>query len=253
MDMKRIVCLLLFWAALSHLPMWGASLIDYREKLYNLFIEQKIPQWSGVLSQMSADKSCETLDGRHEILCGYYGLVGHLVDKKRKTEAQSNLKTALALAEKYQKLYPHDARFKALYANLLGLKIALSPLKATTLASDMLSSAREAYKMAPDDSWVSILYGNILFYMPGMFGGDKAQGLSCYQHARQGMEKNLSANSHNWLYVQLLVTIGVVNEKNEHYEQALAMYKNIMNKYPNYAFVRDVLYPRAQKAMREKK
>ena len=36
-------------------------------------------------------------------------------------------------------------------------------------------------------------------------------------------------------------------------EQALAMYKNIMNKYPNYAFVRDVLYPRAQKAMREKK
>mgnify|MGYP000800424511 FL=1 len=31
------------------------------------------------------------------------------------------------------------------------------------------------------------------------------------------------------------------------------MYKNIMNKYPNYAFVRDVLYPRAQKAMREKK
>ena len=125
----------------------------------------------------------------------------------------------MALAEKYQKLYPHDARFKALYANLLGLKIALSPLKATTLASDMLSSAREAYKMAPDDSWVSILYGNILFYMPGMFGGDKAQGLSCYQHARQGMEKNLSANSHNWLYVQLLVTIGVVNEKNEHYEQ----------------------------------
>lgn len=253
MNMKRIVCLLLLGALLGPLSAWGASLTDYREKLYDLFIEQKIPQWSGVLSQMSADKSCETLDGRHEILCGYYGLVGHLVDKKRKTEAQSNLKTALDLAEKYQKLYPHDARFKALYANLLGLKIALSPLRATTLAPNMLSSAREAYKMAPDDSWVSILYGNILFYMPGMFGGDKSQGLTCYQHARQSMEKNLSANAHNWLYVQLLVTIGVVNEKNAHYEQALAIYKNIMDKYPDYAFVRNVLYPRAQKAMRAKK
>lgn len=253
MNMKRIVCLLLLGALLGPLSAWGASLTDYREKLYNLFIEQKIPQWSGVLSQMSADKSCETLDGRHEILCGYYGLVGHLVDKKRKTEAQSNLKTALDLAEKYQKLYPHDARFKALYANLLGLKIALSPLRATTLAPNMLSSAREAYKMAPDDSWVSILYGNILFYMPGMFGGDKAQGLTCYQHARRSMEKNLSANAHNWLYVQLLVTIGVVNEKNAHYEQALAIYKNIMDKYPDYAFVRNVLYPRAQEAMRAKK
>lgn len=248
--MRRIVCVLLLGVLLLHLPAQGASLADYREKLYDLFIEQKIPQWGSVLSQMSTDKSCETLDGRHEILCGYYGLIGHLVDKKRKSEAQNYLKTALALADKYKKQYPRDARFKALYSNLLGLKIALSPLKATTLASDMLSTAREAYKIAPNDSWVSILYGNILFYMPGMFGGDKAKGLECYQHARQAMDKNLSANSHHWLYVQLLVTIGVVNERNGH-EQALSMYKNIMNKYPDYAFVREVLYPRAQKTMRE--
>ena len=48
MDMKRIVCLLLLlgWP-LRNLPVWGASLADYREKLYDLFIEQKIPQWSG--------------------------------------------------------------------------------------------------------------------------------------------------------------------------------------------------------------
>lgn len=251
--MKRITCLLFLWVALSHLSAWGASLSDYREKLYDLFIEQKIPQWGAVLSQMSADKSCETLDGRHEILCGYYGLVGHLVDKKRKSEAQSYLKTALALSEKYRKLYPRDARFKALYANLLGLKIALSPLQATTLAGDMLSSAREAYKINSGDSWVALLYGNILFYMPGMFGGDKEKGLENYQNARREMEKNLSLNSHHWLYVQLLVTIGVVNERNGRYEQALAMYENIMNKYPDYAFVREVLYPRAQKAMREKR
>lgn len=251
--MKRIVYLLFLCVALSHLSAWSASLTDYREKLYDLFIAQKIPQWGTVLSQMSADKSCDTLDGRYEILCGYYGLVGHLVDKKRKDEAQTYLKTALALSEKYRKQYPGDARFKALHANLVGLKIALSPLRATTLASDMLSSAREAYKIAPGDSWVSLLYGNILFYMPGMFGGDKEKGLACYQQARKDMEKNLSLNAHHWLYVQLLVTIGVVNERNECYEQALAMYKNIMDKYPGYAFVREVLYPRAQKAMREKR
>lgn len=52
---------------------------------------------------MSADKSCGTLEGRHEILCGYYGLVGHLVDKKKKDEAQTYLKTALALSENYRK------------------------------------------------------------------------------------------------------------------------------------------------------
>ena len=59
--------------------------------MYDLFIQQKIPQWGAVLSKMSADKSCGTLEGCHEILCGYYGLVGHLVDKKKKDEAQADL------------------------------------------------------------------------------------------------------------------------------------------------------------------
>ena len=54
-------------------------------------------------------------------------------------------------------------------------------MRAATLALGMLSLAREAYKLAPGDSWVSILYGNILFYMPGIFGGDKEEGLECYR------------------------------------------------------------------------
>ena len=252
MCMKRIIFVLFFGCLLSMKPAYGASLADYRETLYNLFIQQKIPQWGDVLSQMCADKSCETLEGKHEILCGYYGLVGHLVDKKKKDEARRYLKTALSLSDQYQKMYPGDARFKALYANLIGLNIALSPLRATTLSVDMLSSAREAYKLAPNDSWVSILYGNILSYMPGMFGGDKGKGLNCYRYARSSMEKNMAANEHHWLYVQLLVTIGVVYERGEQYEQAQSMYKTVMNKCPDYTFVKEVLYPRVQKAMREK-
>ena len=175
-----------------------------------------------------------------------------MVDKNKKDEAQTYLKTALALSENYRKMYPNDARFKALHANLIGLKIALSPMRAATLASGMLSSAREAYKLAPGDSWVSILYGNILFYMPGIFGGDKEEGLECYQRARRGMEKDILTNGHHWLYVQLLVTIGVVYEKSERYEQALAMYKTIMEKYPEYGFVKNTSYPRALKAMQQK-
>ena len=232
--MRRIVCVLFLVGVFSINPVCGETLSEYRENLYDLFIQQKIPQWG------------------HEILCGYYGLVGHLVDKKKKDEAQAYLKTALALSENYRKMYPNDARFKALHANLIGLKIALSPMRAATLASGMLSSAKTSYKLAPGDSWVSILYGNILFYMPGIFGGDKEEGLECYQRARRSMEKDISTNGHHWLYVQLLVTIGVVYEKSEHYEQALAMYKTIMEKYPEYGFVKNTSYPRALKAMQQK-
>lgn len=53
-----------------------------------------------------------------------------------------------------------------------------------------------------------------------------------------GYGKDILTNGHHWLYVQLLVTIGVVYEKSERYEQALAMYKTIMEKYPEYGFVK---------------
>ena len=109
--MRRIVCVLFLVGVFSINPVCGETLSEYRENLYDLFIQQKIPQWGAILSKMSADKSCGTLEGRHEILCGYYGLVGHLVDKKKKDEAQAYLKTALALSENYRKMYPNDARF----------------------------------------------------------------------------------------------------------------------------------------------
>ena len=218
--------------------------------MYDLFIQQKIPQWGAVLSKMSADKSCGTLEGRHEILCGYYGLVGHLVDKKKKDEAQAYLKTALALSENYRKMYPNDARFKALHANLIGLKIALSPMRAATLASGMLSSAREAYKLAPGDSWVSILYGNILFYMPGIFGGDTEKALQGYKKALQTMEADPELKKNNWMYIQLMVTIGVVEEKRENYVEAQKMYRKVLELYPEYAHVKNVSYPRLLEKMK---
>ena len=85
--MKRVFWALLLMGICSIHTVSAVPLSDYQQKMYDLFIQQKIPQWEPILSQMCADKSCATLDGRHEILCGYYGHVGHLVDKKKKEQA----------------------------------------------------------------------------------------------------------------------------------------------------------------------
>lgn len=67
--MRHIVCVLFLVGVFSTNSICGETLSEYRENLYDLFIQQKIPQWGAVLSKMSADKSCGTLEGRHEILC----------------------------------------------------------------------------------------------------------------------------------------------------------------------------------------
>ena len=59
--MRRIVCVLFLVGVFSTNSVCGETLSEYRENLYDLFIQQKIPQWGAVLSKMSADKSCGTL------------------------------------------------------------------------------------------------------------------------------------------------------------------------------------------------
>ena len=56
--MRRIVCVLFLVGVFSTNSVCGETLSEYRENLYDLFIQQKIPQWGAVLSKMSADKSC---------------------------------------------------------------------------------------------------------------------------------------------------------------------------------------------------
>ena len=55
--MRRIVCVLFLVGVFSINSVCGETLSEYRENLYDLFIQQKIPQWGAVLSKMSADKS----------------------------------------------------------------------------------------------------------------------------------------------------------------------------------------------------
>ncbi len=252
-QIKRITVILFLFTTLFVIPVQGKSVAHYRDTFYTLFVQEKIPQWGPILTQMENDAECATLEGRQELLCGYYGYIAYWADKKQNAEAEKHLKTALNLSKQFSKLHPNDARLKALHGNIVGLGIGLSPLRATTQGKGMLSSINEAYKLAPNDTWVSLLYGNIRFYLPSFLGGDKEKGLACYQQALQAMEKDLTTYERHWLYVQLQITIGVVYEDGEKYTQALAVYEPLAKKYPQYGYIKNVLIPRTKQALEQKK
>ena len=105
-------------------------------------------------------------------------------------------------------------------ANFQGFQIALSPLKATTLARSMLQHVNKAEKISPDDPDVNIWSANILFYMPNVFGGDSQLSREYYRKALRLYEENEALRSNNWMYLQL------------------------MELYPEYPHLKNVLYPR---------
>ena len=227
-----------------------AQQIDYKATAFNLFLNGKMSQWPWVINKMLADPKLQNTEGQLEILTYYYGLVGHLMDVGQKKQASENLRKANDLAIKLYKTNPDNPLLLGLMSNLTGFQIALSPLKATTLAKGMMNKAKKSIAKGPNDPYVNILYSNILFYMPGIFGGDTEKALQGYKKALQTMEADPELKKNNWMYIQLMVTIGVVEEKRENYVEAQKMYRKVLALYPEYAHVKNVSYPRLLEKMK---
>lgn len=246
--MKRIFIFIIL--SLSIVSGGKAQQIDYKATAFNLFLNGKISQWPWVINKMVADPKLQDTEGQLEILTYYYGLVGHLMDVGQKKQASENLRKANELAMKLYKTNPDNPLLLGLMSNLTGFQIALSPLKATTLAKGMMNKAKKSIAKGPNDPHVNILYSNILFYMPGIFGGDTEKALQGYKKALRTMEADPELKKNNWMYIQLMVTIGVVEEKRENYVEAQKMYRKVLELYPEYAHVKNVSYPRLLEKMK---
>ena len=122
-----------------------ANALDNRYSIetFDLYIQGKMPQWIDIIGQMEADPS-QTSQLHMQTLQYYYGLVGHLIDKKQNDQASQVLKKANSLLAVVEKKLPDDPVVCGLKSNFIGFSIALSPVKATILFRGMLKSAHKA-------------------------------------------------------------------------------------------------------------
>ena len=229
-----------------------AQEINYKENFYKLFISGNVSKWDKLITQFENDKTKKDDAGKIELLGYYYGYIGHLIDIKDKDRAEDYIDKAQPLAETLVNKFPNNALLKGYNANIIGFKIAISPLRATTLARGMMKNAKASISLAPNDPTVNILSGNIFLYMPDFLGGNTQQSLKQYKKALADFDANEKLRENNWMYLQLMVTTGIVYEKLENYTEAKNMYEKALKIYPNYPHVRDKKYPNILKKIEKK-
>lgn len=156
-------------------------------------------------------------------------------------------KTATLYIKKGEKLIdeilkndPQNPTANAYKGSFIAFKIAISKLKAVTMGPQSMKYINKANKLDYTNVQALTDKGNMLYYAPSMFGGNKKEAIIYFEKAIKQMEINNENN--NWFYLYLLTSLAQYNQEMGNKEDALSVYEKILAKEPNLKWVRDEFY-----------
>lgn len=215
----------------------------YKRNFYNAFINREMYKWGSIIQTIETGKSSLTVDQKLELINYYYGYVGHLIGKKQYEEAEDMIARGEKLIQQVLKVAPDNATACSFKGSFLGFRMGISRFKVFSLSHESLEDINRAYELDPRNVQALIDKGNILFYSPSVFGGDKEEALKYYLKGSAILE-NKRDTDQNWVYLNLLTTIALAYDKTDRPKDAKIICEKILRKEPNYKWVKDILYPR---------
>ena len=240
---KFTLCKLFFTLFLFTLAPEVYSDSPYKRTFYNTFINREMFKWGNIINTIENSKSVTTVDQKLELINYYYGYIGHLIGKKQFDVAGNMINKGEKIIHQVLVVSPRNPTAIAFKGSFLGFRMALNKIKAIGFGRESFALINKAYELDPQNVQANIDKGNILFYSPGLFGGDKEEALTYYLKGSRIIEKNKDTDQ-NWVYLNLLTVIAMAYDKTDKTVEAKLTCEKILRKEPNYKWVRDILYPR---------
>ena len=214
----------------------------YKKSIYTAFITHDMAKWENVIRIIEARKATNTVDQKLELINYYYGYIGWLIGQKKFAPAEKLIPKGEKLINDVLKISPKNATAYSFKGSFLGFKIGIDKCKAIFLGSESKSDINKAIQLDPQNLQAIIDKGNLLFYSPRIFGGDKDEALNYFLKGERIMERNKETYE-NWVYLNLLTMIASVYEKTDKLEYAKLTYEKIMRNEPDIKWVKNDLYP----------
>lgn len=215
----------------------------YKKTFYTTYINREMYKWGGILHTIEANKPPTTTDQRLDLINYYYGYIGYLIGKKQYEEAGNQIIKGEKIIHQVLNVSPRNATAYAYKGSFIGFRIGISKLKTFSLSRESMENINKAYELDPQNVQAIIDKGNILFYSPRLFGGDKDEALNFYLKGSRILEKNKDTDQ-NWVYLNLLTMVAQAYDKTNNREDAKLTCVKILRKEPNYKWMKDVYYPK---------
>ncbi|MCB0582755.1 MAG: hypothetical protein KDD10_25985 [Phaeodactylibacter sp.] len=205
-------------------------------RYYEAYQRNDLEQLKSVIREMETEAPEATL----AIAKAKYGAVGACLARQDEAAAKQLLDEA---ARHTRKLLKENAGAEAhaLYAGILGMKIALSPAKGPFLGGQAGKHAARALELEPDNPFVRMHHSNNLFYTPPAFGGDLQKAVEGFRMACQGFEAQGTGD--NWPYLQCLAMLGQALQADGQIDAARSAYRKALAAAPEFSWVKNQLLP----------
>ena len=213
----------------------------YKKTIYSAFITHDMAKWEKVIHTIELSNATNTVDQKLELINYYYGYIGWLIGQKKYSPAEKLIPRGEKLINQVLSISPKNATAYSFKGSFLGFKIGIDKCKAIFLGSDSKSNINKAMELDPLNIQAIIDKGNLLYYSPRLFGGDKKEALNYFLKGVKLMERNKETYQ-NWAYLNLLTMIASVYEKTDKLEDAKLTYEKIIRNEPDIKWVKDELY-----------
>ena len=215
----------------------------YSKSIYDAFIVRDMTKWESIVQSMEASRSVTTIDQKLELVSYYYGIIGYLIGKKQYLHAEQLTNKGEALIDQVLHASPKNATATSYKGSFTGFRVGIKKFKALLLIFDSKKYINKAVEMDPQNVQALIDKGNMYYYAPSLFGGDKKAALTYYLKAAGIMEQK-NETSDNWVYLNTLTMIAFAYTKTDNPNAAKQMYVKIMRLEPNITWAKEVLIVR---------
>jgi tetratricopeptide (TPR) repeat protein len=147
--------------------------------------------------------------------------------------------------EKILRIKPGWSEAQALLSAIHGLQIAKNWTRAITLGPTANRLAQQATENDPENPRAWLMHAAQKLNTPQMFGGSIDEALEAYKKSVDLFENHIENDPLEpvWGYTDALVWLGITYERLDRDEDALAVFRKVLEIEPEYGWVKNNLLP----------
>jgi tetratricopeptide (TPR) repeat protein len=223
-----------------------------KQKIYNAYLKGDMVTWKHTVDTMLKVK-VQSDDYKFELLNYLYGYIGWCLGNGKKPEARIYLDKAELIIADLEKRKINLSMVNAYQSAFNGYNIALDLYKMIFFGKRSIKHAETALKLNTNNYFAHLQVGNIDFYKPATFGGDKYKAINNYGKAQKLIENQYFKTKDDWNYLNILVSIARAYTELGKYQEAKKYYESILKIEPNFDWVKNKLLPELNKKIKNGK